>query len=57
MSLHTKSISAKWWRPLEQLGWGIGILAGGLVLLCVWGFALVQRLMGSMIPAPVPPKS
>ena len=57
MSLHTKPISAKWWRPLEQLGWGIGILAGGLVLLCVWGFALVQRLMGSMIPAPVPPKS
>ena len=57
MSLGIGPMSPKRWRPLEQLGWGIGTVAGGLVFLCLWAFALVQHLIGKVVPVPVLPKS
>ena len=57
MSLGSGPMSAKRWRPLEQMGWGAGIVAGGLVLLCIWVFALVQHLIGLVVSVPVPPKT
>ena len=56
MSLGSGPMSAERWRPWEQLGWGIGIVAGVLVLLCIWVFALVQHLIGLVIAVPVPSK-
>ena len=50
-------MSAKRWRPVEQVGWGIGIVAGVLVLLCIWVFALVQHLIGLVGSEPAPPKT
>ena len=48
MSLGSGPMSPKLWRPLEQLGWGMGVVTGGLVLVCVWSFALVQHVVGMM---------
>ena len=50
MSLGGGPMSPKRWRPLEQLGWGIGIVTGGLVLLCIWVFALTQSLASMVLP-------
>ncbi len=35
MSLGSGPMSPKRWRPLEQVGWGVGIVAGGIVLMCL----------------------
>jgi hypothetical protein len=57
VSLGSGPMSSKRWRPLEQVGWGAGIVAGGLVLLCVWIFALVQHLTGLAVPVRLPSKT
>ncbi len=51
MSLGSGPMSPKRWRPLEQVGWGIGIVAGAVVLVCVWVFAIVQHLVDMIVPA------
>ncbi len=52
MSLGSGPMSPKRWRPLEQMGWFIGIMAGVVVLACVWIFAIVQHLVGMvLVPA------
>ena len=56
MSLGSGPMSPKHWRPLEQVGSGIGIVAGVLVLLCIWIFAFVQHLIDLVAPASGPPK-
>jgi hypothetical protein len=56
MSLGSGPMSSKRWRPLEQVGWAVGIVAAGLVLLCIWAFALVRALIGR-VAAPGPPKT
>jgi hypothetical protein len=50
-------MSSKRWRPLEQVGWAVGMVTGGFVLLCIWIFALVQALIGRVAAAPRPPKT
>ena len=57
MSLGSGPMSSKRWRPLEQVGWAVGIVTGGLVLLCVWAFALVRALIGRVAAAPGLPKT
>ena len=57
MSLGSGPMSARRWRPVEQVGCGVGIVAGVLVLLCIWVFALVQHLIGLVAPVRVPPKT
>ena len=57
MSLGSDPMSAKPWRALEQVGWGVGIVAGILVLLCIWIFAFVQHLVGLVLAVPVAPKT
>ena len=57
MSLGSGPMSAKRWRLVEQVGSGIGIVAGVLILLCIWIFALVQHLIGLVAPVRVPPKT
>ena len=51
MSLGSGAMPSKWWRPLEQVGWSVGILVGALVLPCLWDFALVQHLIALMMAA------
>ena len=51
MSLGSGPPSQKRWRPLEQVGWLIGIMAGVVVLACVWVFAIVQDLIDMIVPA------
>lgn len=46
MSLGSGPMSPKRWRPLEQIGWAFGILAGGVVLLCLFAFSISQQVAG-----------
>ena len=57
MSLGRGPMSSKRWRPLEQVGWAVGIVAGGLVLLCIRIFALTQYVIGLALPVRVPSKA
>ena len=57
MSLGSGPMSAKRWRPVEQVGWAVGIVAGSLVLLCIWIFALTQPLIALALPVRVPSKT
>lgn len=57
MSLGSGPMSSKRGRLVEQVGWGVGLVAGCLVLLCIWMFAFVQHLIGLVIPASVPPET
>ncbi len=52
MSLGSGPMSRTKWRPLEQLGWALGIVAGSVVLLCIWGFAIVHHLASMVVSAP-----
>ncbi len=52
MSLGSGPMSPRRRRLLEQAGWGAGIAAGGVVLLCVWCFAIVQHFVGMIVSAP-----
>ena len=57
MSLDIGPMSPKRWRPLERLGWGVGTVVGGLVLLCLLVFALMEHLIGKVVPVAVLPES
>jgi hypothetical protein len=51
MSLGSGPMSPKRWRPLEQIGWGIGVAAGAIAPVCLWAFTITWQIAAAVRPA------